>query len=94
MTFEEFKKSYTGNEPPVCLSLELKSLWYAANDDWKKAHELIQYEPGVKCALIHAYLHRLEGDIGNADYWYSKAGSVRPLVPEYEEFELLVKAFI
>lgn len=94
MTFEEFQKSYEGNEPPVCLSLELKSLWFSAKNDWNKAHELIQHETGMRCALVHAYLHRLEGDVGNADYWYSKAGTVRPMVSSDEEFKLLVKTLM
>jgi len=42
--------------------------------DWKKAHDLIQDLPTKEAAWIHAYLHRKEGDDGNAGYWYRRAG--------------------
>jgi hypothetical protein len=30
-------------------------------------------DEGADCAWVHAYLHRLEGDLPNARYWYGKA---------------------
>lgn len=45
---------------------------------WDKAHDLIQDLPTAEAAWIHAYLHRKEGDVGNARYWYARAGK-----PEY-----------
>jgi hypothetical protein len=93
MTIEEFKSSFEGKEPPVCLSIELKSMWYAANDNWEKAHELIQHEPGTDCALIHAHLHRVEGDSWNSDYWYSKAGTRRSELSTEDEYHEILKIF-
>jgi hypothetical protein len=52
----------------------LEALWWAGKDDWNKAHEIVmnQYDPN--CARVHAHLHRIEGDLGNARYWYRQAG--------------------
>lgn len=74
MTFEEFLKAIdrTGDPPP--LSPELKSLWLARRGDWQGSHEIAQDIPSQMGAAIHAYLHRVEGDIWNANYWYSRAG--------------------
>ncbi|MEO8631449.1 MAG: hypothetical protein ABI612_25640, partial [Betaproteobacteria bacterium] len=42
--------------------------------DWKRAHEIVQEESDVDSAWVHAYLHRQEGDLSNAGYWYRRAG--------------------
>jgi hypothetical protein len=42
--------------------------------DWEKAHEIAQDVVGADGAWVHAYLHRKEGDVGNASYWYRVAG--------------------
>jgi dihydrofolate reductase len=42
--------------------------------DWKRAHESAQQDEGIEGAWVHAYLHRKEGDQGNAAYWYNRAG--------------------
>jgi hypothetical protein len=69
MTPDEFKLSSILPE----LSLELQSLWYDANGDWEKAHTVIQDLETPQSAWVHAYLHRKEGDIPNAGYWYRRA---------------------
>lgn len=74
MTLNEFRKSLIANEPPVGLSLALVGLWWDAKGDWKRAHESAQQDEGVEGSWVHAYLHRKEGDLGNAAYWYSRAG--------------------
>ena len=56
------------------LSVPLRALWHAAHGHWDHAHRLVQDDPSSDCAWIHAYLHRVEGDIGNAHYWYRQAG--------------------
>ena len=53
-------------------------LWWDAKGDWEKAHEVAQDVSGRDGAWVHAYLHRKEGDLGNAGYWYRQAG--RPVV--------------
>ena len=74
MNFENFIKTISETEPPVSLSPQLIALWYDANGDWEKAHDLINDIEGKEVAWVHAYLHRKEGDVMNANYWYSRAG--------------------
>ena len=71
MSFEEFAGSDT---PPAGVGPALLALWYDARGDWDRAHELAQQDTGRSGSWVHAYLHRKEGDIMNAGYWYSKAG--------------------
>jgi hypothetical protein len=85
-----FKASLNYTASPKNLSIYLQSLWYDAKGDWHKAHGLIQDYSDAKASWIHAYLHRKEGDIFNADYWYSKAGKKRPSISLDEEWDHLV----
>jgi hypothetical protein len=62
------------NEPPRGISPALQALWWARRGDWDKAHKLVQDETSGEAAWVHAYLHRVEGDLGNARYWYAQAG--------------------
>jgi hypothetical protein len=94
MDFSTFKNSLSANEMPSSLSVYLQALWQDANGNWEKAHHLIQDVAGQMAAWIHAYLHRKEGDIGNADYWYQRAGKSRPSVTLDQEWEALVKALL
>lgn len=55
-------------------SVYRKALYWDKEDDWHKAHELVQDVHTADAAWIHAYLHRKEGDEWNAAYWYRKAG--------------------
>ena len=73
MTILDFKSSLSGAAPGLAISPSLASLWWAAKGDWTKAHEIVQDEEGVDAAWVHAYLHRAEGDLGNAGYWYRRA---------------------
>lgn len=68
-----FSKSLALDSPPAALSPQLAALWYDAKGDWHTAHELIDDMDGKDAAWVHAYLHRKEGDIGNAGYWYRRA---------------------
>jgi hypothetical protein len=90
MTLTEFKNTLSGNVPADNLSVYLKALWFDAKGDWEKAHTLIQEMPDKTAAWIHAYLHRKEGDIWNADYWYTKASKKRPSMPLDQEWEEIV----
>lgn len=91
MNFQDFRDSLGAEHPPSQLSLFLQALWYDGKGHWEMAHTLIQDDPSAKAALIHAYLHRKEGDIWNADYWYRRAGRKRPNSPLEKEWEELVK---
>ena len=73
MTLAQFKRSLAKARPPTGVSPALAALWWAGKDDWDKAHRLVMSEGGTDCAWVHAYLHRLEGDLDNARYWYRRA---------------------
>lgn len=74
MIIADFKSSLARAAPASGVSAPLAALWWAAKGDWGKAHAIVQDEDGVDAAWVHAYLHRAEGDLGNAGYWYRRAG--------------------
>lgn len=74
MDLESFKASLSGREPPKPLGLALQALWWDAKGDWDKAHDCAQAVKDRSGAWVHAYLHRKEGDLSNAGYWYGTAG--------------------
>lgn len=91
MDVAAFEQSLSHPIPPAGISVYLESLWYDGAGNWEKAHELIQDVDDSHAALIHAYLHRKEGDQGNADYWYRRAGrrTTSPGLPaEWKELVL------
>ncbi len=94
MNIEVFKESLSGNEPPQNVSAYLKALWYDAKGNWDKSHEIIQDVEDANAAEIHAYLHRKEGDIFNADYWYRKANTKRPDVSVDDEWHEIVTGLL
>ena len=77
MTLEEFRQSLDSTTPPAGLSAVLQALWHDGRGDWEAAHQVAQDVPDPDGAWVHAYLHRREGDLSNADYWYERAGRVR-----------------
>jgi len=93
-TLAEFNESLHSDRPAEGFSVQLKSLWYDGKGDWHQAHAQVDQLSDKASAWVHAYLHRKEGDIWNADYWYSKAGKVRPTVSLEEEWEALIMKFI
>jgi hypothetical protein len=94
MTYDQFKESLSSDNPPGNISACLKALWFDAKGDWEKAHTIIQDIEDNNAAWIHAYLHRKEGDTGNADYWYHRAGKKRTAISLQEEWEDIVKTLI
>lgn len=79
MDAETLARSVAGNDQPAAtLSPPLRALWLAKKGRWDEAHDLSQEIPGSSGAWIHAWLHRQEGDYGNACYWYSRAGKPAP----------------
>lgn len=74
MTLQEFRESLRLNEPPSELSGALVGLWWDAKGDWHRGHESAGEDEGLAGAWVHAYLHRKEGDLSNAGYWYGRAG--------------------
>ena len=92
MPYTDFIESISEATPPDA-GPYLVSLWWDAKGNWKKSHEIVQDIETKDAALIHAYLHRKEGDIWNADYWYARADAKRPDVSLNEEWDILVKRF-
>lgn len=70
---EEFRRSVVAGERPAGPPL-LLALWHEARGDWDEAHRIAQTLDTAEAAQVHAYLHRREGDLGNARYWYRRAG--------------------
>jgi hypothetical protein len=85
MITAEFKSSLSNAAPAPGIAPSLAALWWAAKGDWNKAHAIAQDDEGVDAAWVHAYLHRVEGDLGNAGYWYRRAG--RPVATGTVEAE-------
>jgi hypothetical protein len=91
MTLDEFRQSLTAIEPPTGLTHALAGLWWDANGDWTRAHESAQQDKGMEGSWVHAYLHRKEGDQGNAAYWYNRAGKPVCREPLNAEWLAIVK---
>lgn len=94
MTLDEFKSTLELVEPPQHWSVQLQALWYDAKGDWSSAHGLIDHLSDRDSAHVHAYLHRVEGDLWNARYWYDRAKQ-----PEFkgtldDEWEQLFYTFL
>lgn len=94
MTFDAFKTSLSEREPPPGISSLLEALWYDGKNDWESAHNIAQDISSSEGSWIHAYLHRKEGDHGNAAYWYRRAGKPVPKVSLQQEWEDIVAALI
>lgn len=93
MNFEEFTSSLENPSPPQ-LNVYLTALWYDGKGDWKKAHDLINDLNGSDAAHVHAYLHRKEGDNGNARYWYHRAAQPVCTEPLQKEWENIVRLLL
>ena len=74
MTLDRFRASLAEPEPPTGLDDLGRALWYAGRDEWALAHDIVERDVTSSGAAVHAYLHRVEGDAWNADYWYRRAG--------------------
>ena len=74
MNAAELKGSLLAAAPPAGLAGPLEGLWWAAKGEWDRAHRIVQDDEGRDAAWVHAYLHRVEGDLPNASYWYRTAG--------------------
>jgi hypothetical protein len=94
MTKDEFRKSLTDAQPPEAASALLQAMWYQANGDWGKAHEIAQSQSGASGNWVHAFLHRDEGDLSNASYWYRRAEKPVATGSIADEWEQLVDAFL
>ncbi|PVH26389.1 hypothetical protein [Sphingobacterium corticibacter] len=93
-TLTEFKHSLVQSAPPSAWSAALKALWYDGKGDWRTAHDLVDQLSDRESAHVHAYLHRVEGDQWNADYWYNRAKKPSYVGSLEQEWEELVVSFL
>ncbi|MCB1489903.1 MAG: hypothetical protein KDJ88_20890 [Bauldia sp.] len=94
MDHAKFKASIAGDEPPEGLSDPMRALWHAGKGDWAAAHDVLQDDETSDAAWVHAHLHRMEGDMPNARYWYSKAGKPFADISLDEEFDTIANILI
>jgi hypothetical protein len=94
MTYEDFMASLAKATPTDELSDLLTSLWWDRKGDWDRAHRIAQENPTILGSAVHAYLHREEGVLWNADYWYGRAGRERPEIALEAEWALLVREML
>jgi hypothetical protein len=94
VTLDDFKRTTASDRPPAGLSAPLLALWHDAHGDWTAAHETAQEIEGATGAWIHAYLHRKEGDLGNAGYWYHRAGKPEARGPLDSEWDEIASALL
>jgi hypothetical protein len=92
--FEEFVASLRADAPPPNVPTEIVALWWAKRDQWDRAHDLLQDLTTVASSRVHAHLHRVEGDLNNANYWYRRAGVPSTDVPLATEWDLLAKELL
>jgi hypothetical protein len=89
----QFRHSLADPEPPAGLSLALQGLWWDAKGDWDRAHRCAMQQDDAQGNAVHAYLHRKEGDLSNARYWYNRAGRKVAEGSLEEEWDALVTEF-
>ncbi len=94
MDLAAFRASLGAPSPPQELTLALQALWREAKGDWSGAHELAQADEGGAGDWVHAYLHRREGDLSNASYWYRRARKPVAKGPLNEEWADIVTALL
>jgi hypothetical protein len=94
MITADFKSSLSGQVPAPGISPPLAAMWWAAKGEWGRAHQFVQDEAGVDAAWVHAYLHRVEDDLGNAGYWYRRAGQPVASGPFQVEWDEIVSALL
>jgi hypothetical protein len=94
VTLAEFKASLSGAAPAPDLAAPLAALWWAAKGNWDQAHSIAQDEASADGAWVHAHLHRVEGDLGNAGYWYRQANQPVATDAIETEWERMVSALL
>lgn len=94
MTPDAFRRSLAEAAPPAGIPPAIEALWWDGKGDWDKAHERAQADGGADGAWVHAYLHRKEGDLANAGYWYREAGRSAAKGPLEDEWAAIVAALL
>ena len=94
MDLTTFERSLEDPAAPEGLSEPLQALWQEAKGAWDEAHTLAQVDKGPDGAWVHAYLHRVEGDLRNAGYWYRRAGRPASEGALRDEWRTIAKALL
>jgi hypothetical protein len=94
MDFETYKSSLAQEAPPAGLGPAVQALWWDAKGDWHQAHQCAQQQGDADGAWVHAYLHRVEGDMRNAAGWYGRAKKPVATAPLPEEWETIARALL
>jgi hypothetical protein len=94
MNFQQFIISLGNTSMPPSLKDSLQAMWYDGKGDWTTAHDIAQEIHSKEGSWIHAYLHRKEGDAGNAAYWYHRANQPVCKTSLAQEWEDIVKALL
>ena len=94
MDFDRFKSSLAAARPPEAAGHALQGLWWDGKGDWDRAHECAQAQDDQDGYWVHAYLHRKEGDLSNAGYWYRRAGKPVHTGTLDAEWETIARALL
>ena len=94
MDFSTFKHSLDQDAPPESLGQALAALWHEAKGDWNQAHRLAQSQKDADGAWVHAYLHRVGGDLSNAEHWYRRAEKPPSTAPSKQEWDEIAAALL
>jgi hypothetical protein len=94
MTLDEFRATLKASAPPATMQGAVLALWHDAKGNWDAAHHVAQDIEDASGAWVHAYLHRKEGDAGNAAYWYRRAGRPVAVTSLDEEWTQIATALL
>ncbi len=94
MTFDNIIEFRDKGKIPGDIPELLRALLIDASGDWDEAHRIAQEDNSEHGSLVHAYLHRKEGDLWNARYWYSRAGREMPEESLEQEWESIARELI
>ncbi len=94
MDLSTFKQSLGQDAPPTGLGPALAALWHEAKGDWDQAHRLAQTQKDADGAWVHAYLHRVDGNLSNAGYWYRRAGKPQSSASLKREWDEIAGALL
>jgi hypothetical protein len=95
LSLETFRASLAEGAPPADQPAPIRALWHAGRGEWEAAHGIVQADEGDPVnAWVHAHLHRQEGDLGNAAYWYRRAGKPVATASIEAEWEAIVAALL
>jgi len=94
VTLTDFKGSLKHDRPSVDAASAVAALWWIRKGNWDRAHEIVMNDEGTDAAWVHAHLHRIEGDLPNAQYWYKQARKPVATTAIEDEWEAIAEALL